>query len=259
MGYETLLVEVSEDHIGTITLNRPEAMNTFTTTAAMELHQALREMEDDDAVRVVVLAANGKAFCAGIDVEEMKGKSAHELKGWVEVMERPLKFMSEMGKPVIASIGGIAAANGAGLAAAADIAIMAQSARLGYTAVNVGLFCLGPAVPLVRMVGRKRANELLLYGRLIKAEQALEWGLVNAVVADDKLAKETGRWAKRLADKSPLAVQISKKALYTMADMEYHQAFDYMNEAFARLCSTDDAGEGVDAFLGKRQPDWKGR
>lgn len=258
MEYRNLLLEVDDDFIGTITLNQPEKMNTFTSEMAAELQAALLEMEADQRVRVVVLAAKGKAFCAGIDVGEMQGKSAHQLKLWVEAMERPLVTMSEMGKPVIASIGGIAAANGAGLAAAADLAILGRSARIGYTAVNVGLFCLGPAVPLVRMVGRKRANELLFYGRLIKAEQALEWGLANAVVDDDKLAEETRRWAKQLAKKSPLGVQLSKKAVYTMADLEYHKAFDYMNEAFARLCSTEDAGEGVAAFLQKRDPDWKG-
>lgn len=253
-----MLVEVDEDFIGTITLNRPESMNTFTTTTAVELYQALQELEADERVRVIVLASKGKAFCAGIDVGEMKGKSAHELKHWVEVMERPLLTMSQLGKPVIASVGGIAAANGAGLTVAADLAIMAKGARIGFTAVNVGLFCLGPAVPLVRHVGRKLAHELLFYGRLIKAEQALEWGLVNAVVDDDKLEKETMRWAKQLAKKSPLALQLSKKALNGMADLEYQKAFDYMNEAFARLCSTEDAGEGVAAFLEKRDPQWKG-
>jgi len=257
--YQNMLVQIDDDHIGTITLNRPESMNTFTTTTAVELYQALLELEAEPRARVIVLAAKGKAFCAGIDVSEIKGKSAHELKQWVEVMERPLFTMSQLGKPVIASVGGIAAANGAGLAAAADLAIMAKSARLGYTAVNVGLFCLGPAVPLVRMVGRKRAHELLFYGRLIKARQALEWGMVNAVVDDDQLEKETHRWAVQLARKSPLALQLSKKALNGMADLEYHKAFDYMNEAFARLCSTEDADEGVAAFLEKRQPEWKGR
>lgn len=259
MAYQNLLTQVGDDFVGVITLNRPATMNTFTTDTAGELQAALLEMEADPRVRVIVLAANGKNFCVGIDVKEMAGKSAHELRAWVANMERPLETISHLGKPVIAQVHGVAAANGAGLAAAADLCLMAAGARLGYTAVNVGLFCLGPAVPLVRMVGRKRALELLLYGRLISAEQALEWGLVNKVVPDDQLEAETRRWATGLAKKSPLAVQLSKKAFYTVADQDYHKSFEYMNEAFARLCSTEDAAEGVQAFLEKREPDWKER
>ena len=121
------------------------------------------------------------------------------------------------------------------------------------------MFCLGPAVPLVRAVGRKKAFELLFTGELIKAGEALEAGLVNAVVAPGDLEGETMRRAVMLATMSPTAVQIGKKAFYGMADLEYHKAFDYMNEAFARLCATDDAVEGVRAFLEKRDPVWRGR
>ncbi len=259
MAYENLLVEIGDDFVASITLNRPEQLNTFTTPLSSELDAALRELDADRRCRVVVLRAAGKAFCAGIDVNEMEGKSAHELKAWVEHMERPLLTMSRMAKPVIASVQGVAAANGGGLVAAADLAIAGEKARIGYTAVNVGLFCLGPAVPLARMVGRKKALELLLYGQLIRAQDALAMGLVNKVVPDQDLDQETRRWAAHLARKSPLAVQIGKKAFYAMADLEYAKAFELMNEAFARLCTTEDAAEGVQAFLEKRDPDWKER
>ena len=125
------------------------------------------------------------------------------------------------------------------------------------TAINVGLNCVGPVVPVTRSVGRKRALELLLYGNLIKASEALNMGLVNRVVPKDELAEEARKWAAELARKSPVAVQISKKAFYAAADMEYHKAFEYMNEAFARLCTTEDAKEGVAAFFEKRHPEWK--
>lgn len=259
MPYDSLLIDIGEDFVATLTLNRPDQLNTFNSAMAGELHAALLELDADTKVRVVILKGEGKAFCAGIDVKEMQGKSPLELKAWVENMERPLVAMSQMNKPVIASVHGVAAANGGGLVAAADLAIASEKARIGYTAVNVGLFCLGPAVPLSRVVTRKQALELLLYGELITAQKALEMGLVNQVVAPDDLEKETRRWAARLARKSPLAVQIGKKAFYAMADLEYHKAFDLMNEAFARLCSTEDGAEGVNAFLGKRDPVWKGR
>lgn len=256
MSYQSLLVDIGDDFVATITLNRPAELNTFNSALADELYQALRQLDADPQARVVLLKGEGKAFCAGIDVKEMSGKSPQELKAWVENMERPLVFMSQMNKPVIAQVHGVAAANGGGLVAAADLAIVSEKARIGYTAVNVGLFCLGPAVPLSRMVGRKHALELLLFGELISAAKALEIGLVNLVVPPDDLEKEARRWAARLAKKSPLAVQIGKKSYYAMADLEYHKAFDMMNEGFARLCSTADAAEGVAAFLEKRDPVW---
>ena len=259
MVFQNLLLEVGDDHVGVITLNRPDHLNSFNTPLARELDAALWEMEADERVRVIILAAEGKAFCAGIDVTEMDGKSPNELKEWVEKMERPLASISLMKKPVIARVHGAAAANGGGLVAAADMAVAEENARIGYTAVKVGLFCLGPAVPLTRMVGRKKAMELLMFGELITAGQALDMGLINKVFPAEKLVAETRRWAARLARLSPTAVQLSKEALYAAADQEYHKSFKYMNEAFARLCTTEDAKEGVASFLEKRKPVWKGR
>ncbi|MEW6187005.1 MAG: enoyl-CoA hydratase-related protein, partial [Thermodesulfobacteriota bacterium] len=149
------------------------------------------------------------------------------------------------------------AANGAGLGAAADLAIAGEKARLGLTAINVGLNCIGPVVPVSRSIGRKRAMEMLFYGNLISAQEALNMGLINRVVPEADLERETRDWAAVLAQKSPLALQIAKKAFYAAADLDYYKAFEYMNEAFARLCSTEDAREGVEAFLGKRTPVWK--
>jgi enoyl-CoA hydratase/carnithine racemase len=180
-----------------------------------------------------------------------------EYKAWISSMETPLVTISRLNKPVIAQVHGVAAANGAGLVAACDLAIAADNARLGLTAINVGLNCVGPVIPVSRSVGRKRAMELLLYGELIKAPAALDMGLINKVVPADDLETEARRWAAVLAAKSPIAVQIAKSAFYSAADMQYGKAFEYMNEAFARLCSTEDAEEGVTAFLEKRQPNWK--
>jgi enoyl-CoA hydratase/carnithine racemase len=130
---------------------------------------------------------------------------------------------------------------------------------MGLTAINVGLNCIGPVVPVTRSVGRKRALELLFFGELIKAEEALAMGLVNRVVPSDDLEAETGNWAAKLAEKSPVALQLSKKAFYAAADLDYYKSFEYMNEAFSRLCTTEDAGEGINAFLEKREPVWKER
>ena len=150
MNYEHLLVEIGDDFVGEITLNRPDQLNAFNTPLAGELVQALKELDAQASVRVILLKGAGKAFCAGIDVNELAGKTAMEYKAWVEHMEKPLIIISRMAKPVIAQVQGVAAANGAGLVAAADLAIAADNTRFGLTAINVGLNCVGPVVPVSR-------------------------------------------------------------------------------------------------------------
>lgn len=259
MSYEALTVDVIEQGVGQITLNRPDQLNAFNTTMATELAQALREMDSDPQVRVIVLKGAGKVFSAGIDITEFWDKTASQYKEWVGLMEKSLQTMMTMAKPVIAQIHGVAAANGAGVVAASDLAVCSDDARIGFTAINVGLFCLGPAVPLSRVVGRKQALELLYFGDLVPASRAMEMGLVNKVVPADTLMPETLSYARKLAAKSPLALQMGKKTFHVTMDMELNKAFEYMNEAFARLCTTRDAHEGVTAFLEKRQPEWSGQ
>ena len=254
--YETIIVDSVKDFVGSITLNRPQQFNTFNTPLAVELDQALKALDADPEVRVILIKGAGKNFCAGIDVSELSGKTAMEFRAWIQCMENPLATISRMAKPVIAQVQGVAAANGAGLVASADLAIAADNARLGLTAINVGLNCVGPVVPVARSVGRKVALEMLLYGNLISAQEALSKGLLNKIVPVADLEKEAHEWAAILAQKSPIAVQIAKKGFYESEDMDYHRAFDHMNEVFARLCTTHDANEGVCAFLEKRQPVW---
>lgn len=257
MAYETIIVDVGEDRVAEITLNRPDNLNTFTVPLATELKHAFEELEAKKEVRVVLVKGAGKAFCAGIDVGDFAGKSILEYRAWIECMEAPLVAISRMSKPVIAQVHGVAAANGAGLVAAADLAIAAEDAKLGLTAINVGLNCIGPVVPVSRSVGRKRALEMLFYGNLIPAPEALQMGLINRVVPKADLERAARTWAGVLAQKSPIALQIAKRAFYAAADMEYHKAFEYMNEAFACLCSAEDALEGIQAFMEKRSPVWK--
>ena len=254
-GY--ILVETGEDHICRITLNRPENLNTFNTPMARELEHVLRAADNDEMVRVILLKGAGKAFCAGIDVTEFPGKTAMEYSEWIGLMGRPMVTMNDLKKPVIAQVRGIAAAIGAGLVAAADLAIVSEDARFGLTAINVGLNCIGPSIPVSRCVGRKRALELLLYGDLIDAGEALRMGLVNRVVPAGELDERARDWALRLASKSPLAVETAKRAFYTAADMEYHKAFEHATGALARLCTTEDVTEGIKAFFEKREPQWK--
>jgi enoyl-CoA hydratase/carnithine racemase len=259
MGYEHIALEYGEDHVALLTLQRPDQLNTFNTPMARELDAALRQLDSDERVRVVLLKGAGKVFCAGIDLNEFPGQSPMQYRDWIDTMERALGTISQMKKPVVAQVHGVAAANGAGLVAAADLAIAAEDARIGLTAINVGLNCVGPVIPVSRCIGRKKALEMLFYGELLSAQQALDMGLFNKVVPSSELEDEARKWASALAQKSPLAVQNAKQAFYAAADMEYHKAVQYMNEAFSRLCTTEDASEGIAAFKEKRQPMWKGR
>ena len=256
---EHLIIEKNDQFVGSITMNRPESLNTFTTPMAGELAQALLDLDHDPEVRVVIIKGAGKAFCAGIDVNELEGKTALEYRAWIEHMEQPLVSIARMKKPVIAQVQGVAAANGMGLVAAADLVIAAANTKMGLTAINVGLNCVGPVIPVARCVGRKKALELLLYGDLIKADEAQRLGLVNRIADQEEREGEAMAWAVELARKSPIAVQIAKKSFYASEDMSYFQQFDLMNEAFARLCSSDDAKEGVKAFFEKRKPVWQER
>jgi enoyl-CoA hydratase/carnithine racemase len=257
MNYSTIVTTIN-DRIGTITLNRPEHNNTFNKLLAKELNEALMAMETNEAVNVIVIDANGKNFCTGIDVNYvMEDHTNLDYRAWVQLMEQMNITIAEMGKPVITSVHNIAVANGIGLVAASDLCIAADNARFGATAINVGLFCMGPAVPLSRSLGRKKTLELILTGKIIDAKEAERIGLINKVVPGDQLKEATHQFASTLADKSPLALQIGKKSFYKMEDLNYRQALDLSNEHFANLCNTEDAKEGVEAFLNKREPHWK--
>ena len=258
MSYTNVLVD-KRDHIGFITLNRPQAMNTFNVPFARELNDALWEMEKDPEVRVVVIDANGKHFSTGISLDEFKEKSSKEYREFIHLMDEHNHTLARMKKPVIASVKGYALANGAGLSFACDLTVAAEDAKFGTTAINVGLICLGPAAPLARNVGLKKTLEMVLTGDIISAAEAERLGLVNKVVPSDKLEDATLELATKLAAKSPLALQTGKSGVYAMQNVPYPQALNMLSDRFAALCSTEDAEEGVKAFLEKRKPEWRER
>ena len=256
MDFKTIIAE-TRDHIGVITLNRPDQLNTFTTDMARELNQALNDMDQKKEIRVIIVKGNGRVFSAGIDVSVFPMKGIIEYRPWIQDMERMGTTIAHMVKPVIVAAHGVAAANGAGLVAAADLAVVAEGTKIGATAINVGLFCMGPAVPISRSLGKKLSLEMLFTGDFFDAERAERIGLVNKVVPQDKLIDEAFNLASKLASKSPIALQMGKKFFYTMSDMEFEKALEYSNEMFVELCTTEDAVEGVKAFKEKREPVWK--
>ncbi|WP_178915955.1 enoyl-CoA hydratase/isomerase family protein [Natronomonas gomsonensis] len=240
----------TDGYVGRITLDRPASMNTFSTELAADLDAALRAHDGDDGVRAIVIDGAGDAFSAGIDLtEHAEYDDSDAYEEWVAGMEEPFVTIAGMETPVIAAAHGHAAANGLGLVAACDLAVAAEGTMFGATAPKVGLFCMGPAVPLMGAVVRKRCLELLLTGELIDADTAREWGLINEVAPAGEHVEAAMEYAETIASKSPTAIQHGKQAYYEMAGMGYTDALEYSNEQFAGLCTTADAEAGIEAFL----------
>jgi enoyl-CoA hydratase/carnithine racemase len=256
---ENLVLKEKKGNIGFVTLNRPDDMNTFTVPFSNQLAQALKDHEDDPEVKVVVVRANGKHFCTGIQLDQFKEKSHKRYRDFLYQIDEFYHTLADMKTVTVASIQGFCLANGAGLAYACDMTVSADSATYGTTAINVGLICLGPAVPMIDIVGKKKAMEMVLTGNMIKADEAEKLGLVNKVVPLEDLEAETMKLAENLASKSPSSLKIGKEGLNRLFGHTYHDNLKAMDDLFAALCATEDAEEGVAAFLEKREPVWKDR
>jgi len=252
-----LLVE-REQGIATVTLNRPRQRNALSLELMAQVIEALDQLGADPAVRVVILAGAGPAFCAGHDLGEMIGL---ELDGYREVFAvctRMMNAIHELPQPVIARVHGIATAAGCQLVAACDLAVCSRDAKFATPGVKIGLFCSTPMVEVSRAVGRKRALELLLTGAPIDADTAADWGLVNRVVEPDALQPATLELASRIAAASPLTIGIGKRAYYSQIDLDLAGAYEQCQDVMSRNATADDAQEGICAFLEKREPVWRG-
>jgi enoyl-CoA hydratase/carnithine racemase len=255
-----LILTRKEGRIGWITLNRPDATNTFTIPFAQQLDAALWQMENDPEILVVIVEAAGKHFCTGISLDQFTTPGTQrEYRAFLYQIDTFYHTLARMTKVTIASVHGYAVANGAGLSFACDLTVAADTAVFGTTAINVGLICLGPAAPMIRILGRKKVMEMVLTGDMLGATDAMTLGLVNKVVPEAELKEATLALANKLATKSPMALRIGKEGLNRLQDIPYHQGLDVMDDLFATLASTEDAVEGVSAFLGKRKPVWQER
>jgi enoyl-CoA hydratase/carnithine racemase len=256
---EELILTQKQGQIGFIILNRPENMNTFTVPFASQLVTALTDMEKDTEIKVVVIKANGKHFSTGIQLDQFKDKTPQEYRDFLSQIDEFYHTLADMKTVTIASVHGYCVANGAGLAFACDMTIAADSASFGTTAINIGLICLGPATPLSQIVGKKKAMEMVLTGDIIKADEALKLGLVNKLVPLEDLESETIKLAEKIASKSKSSLLVGKEGLNKLYKHNYHKDIDAMDELFASLCATEDAKEGVQAFIEKRKAVWKNR
>ncbi len=251
-----VLLERAEG-ICTLTLNRGERFNPLSMDMIAAIDAALDQIAQDRTVRVVVLAAAGRAFCAGHDLKEMR---AHIDSGWqrglFQACSQMMLKLTRLPQPVIARVHGAAAAAGCQLVSMCDLAVAAESARFGLSGINAGIFCTTPAVGVGRNIGRKRALELLFTGELIDARTALDWGLVNRVVPATEIDGAVRVLASAIAAKSPAAVALGKRAFYAQMEQGLDGAYALAGESMTCNMLEPDAAEGIDAFLGKRAPTW---
>jgi len=253
------LLRRDEDGIAWLTLNRPQARNALSMALMAALDDTLIAIAGDASVKVVVIAGNGPAFCAGHDLREMRtnpeeASAADTFRLCSQMMQRVVNLP----KPVIAQVHGVATAAGCQLVASCDLAVAADTARFATPGVNIGLFCSTPMVALSRAVPRKQAMEMLLTGDMIPAARAREIGLVNRVVPENTLDDAVAALAAQIAAKSPLALAIGKEAFYRQADLPLADAYAYASAVMTRNMMAHDAAEGIDAFLAKRPPVWTG-
>ena len=254
-----LLVEVAGG-VATLTLNRPGQFNALSTALIGELHAALDRVAGDADVRVVVLAARGRGFCAGHDLKEIRAMGdVAAVEALFAQCSRMMTAITQLPQPVIAKVHGLATAAGCQLVASCDLAVASSTATFATPGVNIGAFCSTPGVALGRAVSRKHAMEMLLTGEAVDADRAQAIGLVNRVVAPDALDAEVDGLARLIASKSPAAIASGKKVFYEQLEMPLPQAYAFAGQVIARDFLDGDGQEGVDAFLGKRAPQWRGR
>jgi enoyl-CoA hydratase/carnithine racemase len=257
-AYRGILVSI-DDGAARITLNRPDRRNALSLELMEELTSAFRSVSSDPATRVVVIEGAGPAFSAGHDLSEMIDREEQFFRDLFAACTVMMETIHELPQPVIAKVHGIATAAGCQLVAACDLAVAAEGTRFATPGVKIGLFCSTPMVPVSRAVGRKRAMELLLTGEPIDAGTALEWGLINRVVPAGELEGAVMGLIDSIARSSPLTVATGKRAFYEQVDRSEHEAYEHCEVVMAENARTEDAQEGMSAFLEKRSPVWHGR
>jgi len=258
MDYNDILVR-SEGEIGSITLNSPKTVNSLSKNMIREIISALEGFAANSQTKVIIIKANGKHFCAGHFLREMVDGDKSEYRSIFEQCTRMMTLIHKVPQIVIAQVHGVATAAGCQMVATCDLAVADETAKFGTPGVRIGLFCTTPMVALVRAVGRKHAMEMLMTGRLISAEEALSYGLVNRVAPETELEKATMDMALNIAEASPLVLGIGKQAFYNQIEQDEPRAYEYANSVITLNLMTEDAQEGITAFLDKRKPVWKGR
>jgi len=281
-AFKNIIYEKNEE-IATITINRPHVLNELNRETLEEIKNALADAERDRNVRVVIITGSGpqalafneeeeypllrfyrsqdpQAFCAGADVAELRKLSPDEVSDLVELGREVFNLIENLDRPVIAAVNGDALGAGFELAMACDIIIASDKARFGHTEVNLGVMpSWGGTQKLTRLIGTKKAQEMISLGSIIGANEALDMKIINKVVPEEKLMEEAVTLAKSIASKSPLVLKLAKKAINAALEMPLSKGIVYEQRLYMLLLSSEDAKEGISAFLEKRKPVWKGK
>ena len=255
-----LVLRSNEKGVCSLTLNRPDQFNALSEALLNSLALLLAEIKQDDSVRVVIIKANGRAFCVGHDLKEMREDSGIPDMAFLNsVFSKAgdiMQCIQALPQPVIASVHATAVAGGCQLVAACDLAIASDQARFAVSGIKLGLFCSTPAVALSRNISQKRAMQMLLTGDLIDAKTALDYGLVNEVVSIDELEAASMALAEKIASKPPAAVAMGKALFYQQLNQPLEAAYEQASETISCNMLLDETLEGVNAFIEKRHPDW---
>ncbi|HUV98175.1 MAG TPA: enoyl-CoA hydratase-related protein, partial [Candidatus Paceibacterota bacterium] len=259
VSFQYIIYEKNEG-IATITLNRPDALNAWSTELAQEFLGAMEDARNDESVKVVIITGAGeKAFSAGADIKAMKGMTALKARELSNMGYKICNAIETIEKPVIAAINGYALGGGMEVSMACDFRVASDKARMGQTEINIGLIPgWGGTQRLTRLVGKARAKELVYTGKIVDASTALQWGLVNMVVAATELMIAVRQFAQELAGKAPVAVKVAKALIDKGAEIDLESALALEREGFGVVASSEDLQEGVSAFTEKRKPAWKG-
>ena len=244
----------------TLTLNNPKQFNALSVALLSALQKELDAIAEDKTIRVVVIAAEGKAFCAGHNLKEMR---AHSDRAFHQALfnqcSQMMLTLNRMPQVVIAKVQGIATAAGCQLVASCDLAVASSTAKFATSGINVGLFCSTPAVAVSRNLSPKQAFEMLITGEFIDAETAAAQGLINRVAAPEDLDNTLQTLIDAIISKSPVATATGKQMFYNQLGMSLPDAYDYASQVMVENMMADDVAEGIDAFIEKRQAVWTGR
>lgn len=258
MADSAVLLRNDNDGVAILTLNRPQQFNALNEALLHSLQSELEQIASDSSIRVVVIAANGRAFCAGHDLKEMRTRP--EQAYYDDLFERCSRFMqtvSALPQPVIARVEGMATAAGCQLVATCDLAVASDETQFAVSGINLGLFCSTPSVALSRNISRKRSFEMLFTGDFISAQQAQEWGLINHCVAAEQVDVVIDKLCQSICAKPASTVATGKKMFYRQIEKSIVDAYGYAGQTMACNMMDDDTSEGISAFLEKRKPHWK--
>jgi enoyl-CoA hydratase len=261
VAYETILYDVRDDGVATVTLNTPDNRNALSNQLLGELAEAFEGADADDRVRCVVLtSSHEKVFSAGASLDSFAADVPIVQKHFATAaFPRLFRTIMGLGKPTLCAANGHVLAGALGLALCCDLVVAKEGARFGTPEINVGLFPLMIMALIYRNVPRKKTNELLLLGEQISAEEAREAGIVNRVAPAAEFDSAVDDWAVRLAAKSPVLMRLGKDAMYRQLDMPFEDALDFLRSQLSIALTTEDIQEGVKAFFEKREPQWSGR